>query len=144
MKTRPITDAQEAPCEYVIKCVNKVCERNCPLCHQLNAICRVYFSYFDTISHSHTARQISKQVDVATLSNRRLESKGKWTGFNLICVYLYRWKWQLEWWRRSRPIGNSLNSRTRSLICWQWDISSLERWICRTPSKFRFGCEWEA
>ena len=31
MKTRPITDAQEAPCEYVIKCVNKVCERNCPL-----------------------------------------------------------------------------------------------------------------
>ena len=46
------------------------------------------FHISDTISHSHTARQISKQVDVATLSNRRLESKGKWTGFNLIFVYL--------------------------------------------------------
>ena len=42
--------------------------------------------FLDTISHSHTARQIS--VDVATLSNRRLECKGKFTGFNLIFVYL--------------------------------------------------------
>ena len=44
--------------------------------------------FLDTISHSHTARQIWKTVDVATLSNRRLECKGKWTGFNLIFVYL--------------------------------------------------------
>ena len=122
MKTRPITDAQEAPCDMslsaLIKSVKEIVLFAINSMQFAEFIFHIWYHF--TFSHSTST--------IKTLSNRRLECKGKWTGFNLILSTSIdendNWNGEggLGNW-----IGNSLNSGTRSLICWQWDISSLER-----------------